>query len=82
MTAPLALLRASMHMLPRLEAEESILAANRVAMGSGAMKPEDAQRVARGWERQAGASLIQPAGSPPRALPHMGLGARPVVSHG
>lgn len=38
-------------MLPRLTAEDSLLAAQRVAVGSGSLKPHDARAIADSWAR-------------------------------
>jgi hypothetical protein len=41
-------------MLVPLTAEESMLAATRGAVGSGALKQQESQRILTAWERQAG----------------------------
>lgn len=46
-------------MIPRLEAEESNLAAERIAVGTGATKK--AGEVSRRWARQAAGELEAPA---------------------
>jgi len=46
---PSALVNACAIMLPRLEAEESMLAATRVAMGNGSLQPDEANRVREQW---------------------------------
>jgi hypothetical protein len=50
-------------MLPRLEAEESIRAANVVAVGTGALK--NPRQISDEWERRARAGQESPA-TPPR----------------
>jgi hypothetical protein len=58
---PLAVVRACLDMLPRLEAEESILAVNRTAVGSGTARRDRAQQVTRSWERAASTGRTRPA---------------------
>jgi hypothetical protein len=53
METPAAVLRACYQMIPRLQAEESLLAAQRVGLGSGSYKKEDARRIVREWQRSA-----------------------------
>jgi len=48
---PLALVRAHVEMLPRLQAEESLLTARRVAVGSGSMSSKDARSTQADWLR-------------------------------
>ena len=50
-------------MLPRLEAEESIRAANVIAVGTGALT--NPRKISDEWERRARASSSTPA-APPR----------------
>ena len=50
---PVGLFRRYVEMLPRLIAEESLTAMQRVAMGSGNMKEQDAKRIGQSWERMA-----------------------------
>jgi len=50
---PSALVRACLQMLPRLEAEESVLAANRYKVGSGTLPKEQHDAIAGAWEQQA-----------------------------
>lgn len=48
---PPALLNAYIAALPRLTAEESLLAAERVAVGTGSLRRGQARRVAQAWQR-------------------------------
>lgn len=57
-------------MMPRLQAQESIDAANRVAMGAGRLTKESARETAAKWEQQA-----QPAQPKDRAIAAQKLGA-------
>lgn len=50
---PMCVLSALVAMLPRLESEESLLAAMRTAVGGGTLRQCDSQRVREGWERAA-----------------------------
>ena len=56
MRLPLGTVSPIREMLPRLIAEESLIAMQRVAMGSGNMKEQDAKRIGQTWERMAAAS--------------------------
>jgi hypothetical protein len=49
-------------MMPRMQAEESMLAATRVALGGGSLKKDDAARLRRAWEQAAS------GGRAPRAI--------------
>ena len=46
---PTCLVLAMQKMIPRLEAEESVLAANRIAVGGGKLKKETAEAIVREW---------------------------------
>lgn len=51
---------ACVQMLPRLTAAESLLAAQRAAVGGGTLKKGKAEQIVRGWQRAAhGARPIQ-----------------------
>lgn len=50
---PWALVEAHLEAIPRLRAEESLIAATRVALGSGTLKRADASAVHRAWSQQA-----------------------------
>jgi hypothetical protein len=58
----MVVVKACGRMLPRLEAEESLLAVQRGLVGSAALKRETASGVVREWQRTAA-----PAGTQPRA---------------
>lgn len=49
----MGILRACLAMLPRLHAEECLVASLTVSLGTGAMAKEDAQRVQRQWREIA-----------------------------
>jgi hypothetical protein len=66
-------------MLPRLRAEESMLAAERIAVGTGSLKSSVARSIRRGWERQRtgeGAEAARAARATPAALGAIGIGYR------
>jgi hypothetical protein len=67
-------------MLPRLEAEESILATHRTAVGSGTMDSGRAHAMSNGWARTAqgkGGAGIQPKRKrSPSELSAIGIGYR------
>ena len=50
LSLPVGIFRAYVEMLPRLTAEESMLAAQRVAMGSGTIDESASKRIRRAWE--------------------------------
>lgn len=50
---PVSVVQACISMLPRLEAEESVLAANRHKVGSGMLPAEQQQAIAGEWEQKA-----------------------------
>jgi hypothetical protein len=62
---PWPLVLAHLRMIPVLTAEESLLAAARMALGSGRLKRHDAQALHRQWVRQTGRErrARRPAGS-------------------
>lgn len=51
-------------MLPRLEARDSLLEAERVTIGVGRLKQSDHKAVVRRWQRQAGADAATKASTP------------------
>lgn len=53
MRMPTCLVLALLTMQPRLQAEESITAANRIAKGTGSLKDKDAAALAREWAEAA-----------------------------
>lgn len=55
---PLPLLRAYAAALPRLQAEESLLAMTRITLGSGTAEKNAARRIRAQWERQADAGQV------------------------
>jgi hypothetical protein len=77
MRMPMALVRASLTMMPRLQAEEALLAVQVTALGTGSLKPGDARavrdRLARAAGRRARAHRATPEG-----LAAMGIGFREV----
>jgi hypothetical protein len=77
METPLAIVRASSRMLPRLEAEESLLATQRTAVGTGSLSKDDRQAVVRRWARQVDIPATQAVRTKdPGALAAMGIGLR------
>jgi hypothetical protein len=75
---PLAVVRAYLPLLPRLQAEESLLASQRTAVGSGSLKREQARAVTGGWSRlvDAGVTPARPASR--HELGGSGIGYREV----
>lgn len=60
---PTPLLNAYAAGLPRLAAEESLMAAQRIAVGTGSLKKGEGRRIAEGWQRMADhhRPLVKPA---------------------
>lgn len=78
METPVAIVRASVRMLPRLEAEESMQAATRIGVAVGG-SPE-ARTIAASWAHTA-ATVTRAARRhapplPTEAMPRMGIGLR------
>jgi hypothetical protein len=72
---PVALMHVYADQMEALEAEESLRASQRVAVGSGAMKPEDAKAIHRQWITAASVAVVtRPATS--AVLPMLGIGLR------
>jgi hypothetical protein len=76
-TIPTAVVMAGMRMLPRLQAEESITEANRIAFGNGKLKEETATQMARQWATAANPDA-GPAKPQPMALAARGFAVRRV----
>ncbi len=73
MDVPMGYLRAFVTMRPRLEAEESLLAAQRGSVASGFMKAEDSRRIIRSWETQKGDRPERTRRATPGQLRDMGI---------
>lgn len=56
---PIPLLRAHLAMLPRLEAEESLVAAERLAVGTASLKADARRRVIDDWAKVARPVAVQ-----------------------
>ena len=50
---PVWLIRAFEEVMPRLEAQEAIKAANIAAVASGSMKKQARERIIKSWKREA-----------------------------
>ena len=53
LSLPVGIFGVYLNMLPRLVAEESMLAVQRVAMGSGTLEEQTAKRIRRAWDEMA-----------------------------
>jgi hypothetical protein len=73
---PTPLLNAYAEQLPRLSAEESLLAANRIAVGTGSLRKGEGRRIAAGWQRAMGQRVpsVRPKGPGEYAAHMAGLG--------
>lgn len=56
---PIPLLQAHLVMLPRIDAEEALAEAERVAVGSGSMKPASRTEVLAAWRRSASIEVVR-----------------------
>jgi hypothetical protein len=65
-------------MMPRLQAEESLLWTTRFAMASGALKPEAASSTLRHWEHIA--EMGTPRSNVRRTIEALATGPRPLAS--
>lgn len=77
---PTPILNAYAEQLPRLSAEESLLSANRIAVGTGSLKKGEGRRVVAGWSRQVDdrRSVVRPKGPSEYAahMAAMGIGVK------
>lgn len=79
---PIPILRAHLLMLPRLDAEESLVAAERIAVGSGSMKPAPRAEVVAAWRDAAEIRIVRrpkDRGAHAAQLAAAGIGIRPAV---
>lgn len=76
---PLGLIRRYLAMLPRLEAEESLRAADCVAVGAGVLMPEDRRRLMAAWRAAAGWRASRSTPASPGVLQQAGIGTRTVT---
>jgi hypothetical protein len=65
-------------MLPRLQAEESFLTAERTVIGSGTLEPSVARATTRRWSQATGRAVARAAQASPAALGAIGIGVRHV----
>lgn len=56
---PIPLLQSHLTALPRLEAEESLLEAERIAVGSGSLKPDPRADVVAAWRDRAEVKVVR-----------------------
>lgn len=75
METPAAVLRACYQMIPRLTAEDSLRAYDRIAAGTGHLRPSDRQTMLRTWKRAA-TRPQRAAPVTPEALVGLGIGVR------
>jgi len=64
--------------VPKLTAEESLVASLRVAYGSGMLKEKDSKQVHAGWRTEAGLETPRPRRATPEDLASIGIGVRTV----
>lgn len=60
-------------MLPALEARESIVAANRHAVGSGMLEKESRSEITGAWQKASGYGRARAAKATPEQLAMMGV---------
>jgi hypothetical protein len=78
MRTPMALVRASLAMLPRLQAEEALLVVQATALGTGSLKPGEARQVRDRLVRAAGHRRAPAQRMTPEGLAAIGIGFREV----
>ncbi len=72
---PQVVFHAAIEKMPQLEAEESMLTANRTAIGTGSVEADAARRMTAAWERAAnGGRRPLVAKATPEMLRSMGIG--------
>jgi hypothetical protein len=76
MTVPFGLVRAYHTMLPRLRAEEALLAATEVGMGTGSIEKSDANHIRSTWDRVANPRSVRQKATKvaPDAIAGLGFG--------
>lgn len=78
MRTPTAIVLGLLTMQPRLEAEESLLESNRIAMGTGSLKAEDAAATAKRWDAAVNPDAESAKPQPAAALMGHGIPVRRV----
>lgn len=82
MSAPLAIVRSSLVMMPQLEAEEALQLATRLGVGTGSMSKDGIAKTIRAW-RKAARVEAEPVKRPgPTDLSAIGIGVRKVKRRG
>lgn len=76
---PVAVLRAYLVMIPRLSGEESVRAANVVAVGSGTLERDDRRSLVASWTNHQRRDRRDTAPTDPTALASVGIGVRVVT---
>jgi hypothetical protein len=80
---PLGLLRALHDSIPALTAEESLVASERVALGSGSLDRHDAKQLRRDWRETAfGRVRVKAQKVAPADLAALGIGYHVVEPSG
>jgi len=75
---PCAIVRACLVMMPRLEAEESLLQADRVGIGTGSFEKSTARRILQRWDELRRGPAPAAKKATPAALAGAGIGHRTV----
>lgn len=68
-------MKACQRWLPRLAAEESLVAVTQVATASGTLEADVSKRVVRGWQQEAGQEPPRPPRATPEGLQAIGIGS-------
>lgn len=67
-------MKAALRMIPVLTAEESLIAADRIACATGGYDKDARRQTFQRWQRQAGVQPARPVRATPDALVAMGIG--------
>ena len=72
------MVKASLRMIPRLVAEESLLEAHRIAYGTGSLEKAAARDTYRQWQAAAGIERRRPPRATADTLAALGIGVHRV----
>lgn len=72
------MVKASLRMIPRLVAEESLLEAHRIAYGTGSLEKDAARATWRQWQDAAGMERRRPPRATTETLAALGIGVHQV----
>ena len=68
---PIAVLRSFAEAMPGIEARESLRRVSEIAVGNGSLRPQQARRIIRDWQREAAHSYSAPEAHRPASADQM-----------